>query len=158
MSTQPECRCGRILRLCSSSCAYGAGLRSGGAWVVKGERRRRTWSPVRRCALHRPLAELLTSGYVPRTLPKGPTSPRRRLAWLLHAVVTTGDGGRTAAAAAGWRVRGTKQAENMHQGRQVDVLVHARERWRPPLLRTAAVDGGLQQVEVGAKASNFNHC
>ena len=61
-------------------------------------------------------------------------------------------------AAAGWRAREQKYAEYMHQGRRLDVSVHVRERWRPPLLRTAAVDGGLQQVEAGAKASNFNHC
>ena len=45
----------------------------------------------------------------------------------------------------------------MHQGHRIDVLVHVREQLMPPLSRTAAADGGLQRVEAGAKASDFNH-
>ena len=39
----------------------------------------------------------------------------------------------------------------------MDVLVHVRAQQRPPFATTAAVDGGLQQVEAGAKPSNLNH-
>ena len=40
----------------------------------------------------------------------------------------------------------------MHQ----DILAHDRRVWRPPFSRTAAVDGGLQQVKAGAEPTNLS--
>ena len=44
----------------------------------------------------------------------------------------------------------------MHQRHLIDVLVHVRGSWKPPLSQTAAVGGGMQEGAVGAKGWKLN--